>query len=61
MRSVHAQSPESGHDSSLAAILFQLERLADALAEGEFDDMVLDKKAGEETLASLIHALRTSK
>jgi len=47
-------------DASLAAILFQTERLADALAEGEFHDMGLDKKAGEEALARLIHDLRTS-
>jgi AcrR family transcriptional regulator len=46
-------------DASLAALLFQTERLADALAEGEFHDMGLDKKAGEEALARLIHDLRT--
>jgi AcrR family transcriptional regulator len=46
-------------DASLAAILLQTERLADALAEGEFHDMGLNKKAGEEALARLIHDLRT--
>jgi AcrR family transcriptional regulator len=46
-------------DASLAAMLLQTERLADALAEGEFHDMGLNKKAGEEALARLIHDLRT--
>lgn len=40
-------------------MLLQTERLADALAEGEFHDMGLNKKAGEEALARLIHDLRT--
>jgi len=42
-------------DASLAAMLLQTERLADALAEGEFRDMGLNKNAGEEALARLIH------
>lgn len=46
-------------DASLAATLLQTERLADALAEGEFYDMGLNKKAGEEALARLIHDLLT--
>ena len=46
-------------DAVLATTLFQMERLADALAEGEFADMGLDKNAGEEMLARLIHELRT--
>jgi AcrR family transcriptional regulator len=45
-------------DAVLAATLLQVERLADALAEGEFVDMGLDKKAGEAALARLIHSLR---
>jgi AcrR family transcriptional regulator len=44
-------------DASLAAMLLQTERLADALAEGEFLDMGLNKKAGEEALARLVHVL----
>jgi AcrR family transcriptional regulator len=44
-------------DGSLAALLLQTERLADALAEGEFRDMGVNKKAGEEALARLIHDL----
>jgi AcrR family transcriptional regulator len=46
-------------DAALATILLQTERLADALAEGEFRDMGLSKKAGEESLARLIHELRS--
>ena len=46
-------------DASIAAMLLQTERLADALAEGEFHDMGLDKKAGEEALARIIHDLLT--
>lgn len=51
---------EGREDSDLAATILQLERLADALAEGEFLDMGLDATAGEATLALLIHRLRTS-
>jgi AcrR family transcriptional regulator len=46
-------------EASLATILLQTERLADALAEGEFRDMGLNKKAAEEALARLIHELRS--
>ena len=46
-------------EASLATILLQTERLADALAEGEFRDMGLNKRAGEEALARLIHELRS--
>jgi AcrR family transcriptional regulator len=45
-------------DASIATMLLQTERLADALAEGEFHDMGLSKKAGEEALAHLFHDLR---
>ncbi len=44
--------------SLFTAMLLQTERLADALAEGEFHDMGLGKKAGEDALARLIHELR---
>jgi hypothetical protein len=37
-------------DASIATMLLQTERLADALAEGEFRDMGLSKKSGEEAL-----------
>jgi AcrR family transcriptional regulator len=55
---VRSLSPTIARDTaSLAATLLQTERLADALAEGEFRDMGLNKKAGEEALAGLIHDL----
>lgn len=46
-------------DASLAATLFQIERLADALAEKEFRDMGLNKRAGARALARLLRDLRT--
>ncbi len=46
-------------DAAVAAMLFLTERLADALAEREFEDMDLDRRAGEEALARVIHELRT--
>ncbi len=45
-------------DAAVAAMLLQTERMADALAENEFQDMGLNRKAGEEALARLIHDLR---
>ena len=45
-------------DAELAATLLQIERLADALAEGEFIDMGVGKKGGEAALAALIRSLR---
>ena len=55
---VKSLSPDVARDdASIAALLLQTERLADALAEGEFHDMGLNKKAGEEALAGLIHGL----
>jgi AcrR family transcriptional regulator len=44
-------------DASIAAILLQTERLADALAEGEFEDMGLSNNGGKRALALLIHDL----
>jgi AcrR family transcriptional regulator len=55
---VKSLSPHDARDdAALAAMLLQTERLADALAEGEFRDMGLSKKAGEEALTRLIHDL----
>lgn len=45
--------------ADLAVALLEFERLADALAEGEFHDMGLDDKAAETTLASLIRRFRS--
>lgn len=57
---IRARNPKFARDdAALAAMLLQTERLADALAEGEFGDMGLNKKAGEEALARLIDDLLT--
>lgn len=45
-------------EASLAAVLLQLERLSDALAEGEFEDMGLSESEGKAALAALIASLR---
>jgi AcrR family transcriptional regulator len=45
--------------ADLAVALFKVERLADALAEGEFDDMGIDRTAGETELGLLINWLRS--
>jgi len=45
-------------DAELAVTLLQLERLCDALAEGELADMGLDPGAAEARLAGLINRLR---
>jgi AcrR family transcriptional regulator len=51
---------QSALTADLAVALFKVERLADALAEGEFDDMGIDRKAGETELASLLNWLRSA-
>lgn len=45
----------------IATILLQMERLADALAENEFDDLGLDEKAARKALAELQLRLRSSR
>jgi AcrR family transcriptional regulator len=50
-----AERPE---DAALAAMLLQMERLADALAEQEFEDMDLSPAKAELVLAQLIDTLR---
>jgi AcrR family transcriptional regulator len=42
----------------LAAMLLQIERLCDALAEGEFADMGLSEVGARRAVAALIHGLR---
>jgi AcrR family transcriptional regulator len=44
--------------SELAAKLLQMERLSDALAEGEIADMGLDPEVAADALARIIHGLR---
>ena len=46
--------------ADLAVALFKIERLADALAEGEFDDMGIDRTAPETELALLLNWLRSA-
>ncbi len=47
-----------GTVAQLAPLLFQIERLADAIAEGEFADLGLDEAAGRAALAALLSELR---
>jgi len=51
------QRPEADA-AHLAVALLKMERLADALAEGEFEDLGLRALAGENALAEIIDALR---
>ena len=44
--------------AEIGTILLQMERLADALAESEFDDLGLDEKAAKTALAQLQSSLR---
>jgi AcrR family transcriptional regulator len=55
---IHAQSARPRDDEELAAVLLQLERLSDAVAEEEFADLRMSTRAAENTLARLIHELR---
>ena len=48
----------SGKVETLAPILLQIERLADAIAEGEFADMGLSEETGLESLAGQLSLLR---
>lgn len=48
----------SGTVQSVAPILLQIERLADAIAEGEFVDLGLNERTGLEALAALLSQLR---
>jgi AcrR family transcriptional regulator len=52
------QSASSGDEASIASALLQIERLSDALAESEFDDMGLADTAAKAALAEIIHRLR---
>jgi AcrR family transcriptional regulator len=54
---IQSWSPRSTAD--VAVMLLQLERLSDALAEGEFLDMGLDEAAGRAGLAQLLRDLRS--
>jgi AcrR family transcriptional regulator len=59
IRQIRAWNPDQPDSTAeLAVILLQFERLADALAEGEFRDMGLDEQAAETALSRLIRRLR---
>jgi AcrR family transcriptional regulator len=55
MKEHRAAAPDAAR---LAVMLLQIERLSDALAEGELGDMGMDAAAAEAALAQLIHELR---
>ncbi len=55
---IQSHTPTSSSPAELAATLFQLERLSDALAEGELSDMGLDHSAAQAALTGLIRDLR---
>jgi AcrR family transcriptional regulator len=48
----------TGTLETLAPLLFQIERLTDAIAEGEFADLGVSESAAREALAKLLSALR---
>lgn len=50
-----------GTVETLAPTLFQIERLSDAIAEGEFADLGVDKAAALKALAGLLSELRRSR
>jgi AcrR family transcriptional regulator len=52
------QGERPAGDAELAALLLQMERLADSLAEGEIVDMNLDEAPTEVALAGIIGRLR---
>jgi AcrR family transcriptional regulator len=52
------QQKPGADEGRLAAALLQMERLADALAEGELQDMGLAPRAAERALGNLIRELR---
>ena len=52
------QQRQAKDDAVLAVELLKMERLADALAEGEFEDLGLRALAVENALAEIIDALR---
>jgi len=52
------QGRRAAEPAQLAAALFQMERLTDALAEGEVEDMRLDPALTRQALAAIIHRLR---
>jgi hypothetical protein len=61
IRQIRIWNPEQSDTTADHAVtLLEFERLADALAEGEFHDMGLDRKAAETALALLIRRFRAA-
>jgi AcrR family transcriptional regulator len=58
--SIRQQHPSSPEEAKLAALLVQIERLTEALAEGELHDLNLDEGPAYEALAELITGLRAT-
>ena len=52
------QGDRAQSESEIVPLLFQMERLADVLAEGEISDMGLDPASTEAALAGIIGRLR---
>ena len=50
-----------GTVETLAPTLFQIERLSDAIAEGEFADLGVEPGAGLKALAGLLSKLRRAR
>lgn len=55
---IRAWSGLTENEAELAAMLLELERLTDAVAEGEFADMGLSDDAARRTLAGIVARLR---
>lgn len=55
---IRHSNPHAPDEATLAALLIQIERLSEALAEGDFDDLKLDTAPAYAALAGLIAQLR---
>lgn len=55
---IRSSNPHAPDEATLAALLIQIERLSEALAEGEIDDLKLDTAPAYAALAGLIAQLR---
>ncbi len=58
LRQIQAWSGGAGSTEALAVVLLELERLTDAVAEGELADMGLGEAAARAALAGLVQRLR---
>jgi AcrR family transcriptional regulator len=58
VRQLQAWSPGTRSTEALAVVLLEMERLTDAVAEGEFGDMGLGDDHARATMAALVQRLR---